>query len=118
MLIDGVVVPILHPPAKRTVEFGGDDFDARFHEPSREQALLTPSVAAVAIAHGVAFAAQVKGLPRFGADEHIDRLRLEAIERCISVLLVKAAAHVVKGSQQRFAPRQVVKVLRRRQIVD
>ena len=50
VLVHRVIVPVVHATAERAAQAAGDDLDACLDEPPREQQLLAPAIATVAVA--------------------------------------------------------------------
>lgn len=61
MLIDGMIVPVLHPATKRPAKAGGQNIHPGFNEPSGQQQLLAPSISAITITDPWVFQIQIKG---------------------------------------------------------
>ena len=58
-MVDGMIVPVADSPTQFPVERRRDDLDPRLDQTASQKALLTPRMAAVAIAHARAFLAEV-----------------------------------------------------------
>ena len=74
MVIDGVVVPVLHPATQGAAQAGRQHIDAGFHQPPRQQQLLPPGIAAVAVAGPMVFATQVERFLRLRIRQQRHRL--------------------------------------------
>jgi hypothetical protein len=61
MMIYGMVVPILNPPAQRTAEACGQNIHARFDKASGQKQLLSPSVSPITIPNTRVLPIQIKG---------------------------------------------------------
>ena len=99
-----VVIPVVAGgAADGAVQIAMDDFDTRLHEPTREEKLLAPTVAAVAVAGAGVFLAEVEGVAGLGIREQSNGLRLELVERAEFAFLVEGSLQRVEVLPERRA---------------
>ena len=90
--VHGVVVPVVaRRAADRAVEIAVDDLDARLDESAREEKLLPPTVAPVAVARAVVFLGEVEGVAGLRIREQRHGLPFKLVERAEFTFLVEAA---------------------------
>ena len=80
VMIDGVVVPVSNTAAHRPVQRDGDQLDPGLDQPARQQALLAPEVASIAVTDSRVLPAHVEGPACFRACQQVPCLLLEGIE--------------------------------------
>src|ERR1051325_2571929 len=95
-MIDGVVVPVIHPPTQGAAQAGGQYIDARLDQATRQEQLLSPSVAAVAITNARVFPTQIERFLGLRVCQQGHRLRFELIEGGQFALLVEGTLERVK----------------------
>ena len=85
-------------PHSGPLRLAGDDLHARFDQPAREQQLLAPAIAPVAIAGARVFLAQIERIARLRIGQQRHRLRFELIERAEFALRDRSRAPACRGS--------------------
>src|SRR5262245_48045939 len=79
-MIDGVIVPVLDPPAQGALQRTRPQLDPRLDQPPAHEALLSPGVAAIAVAEARLLQVEVERPPRLGAGDHAPGLLLKRVE--------------------------------------
>ena len=103
MLIHRVIVPVVDATAQRPAQLAGDDFHAGLDQAAREQQLLTPAIATVAVPRVRFFFAEVKGIARLWIGEQRHGLRFKFIQRAKLAFAIKGTLHFVQALAQHDA---------------
>jgi hypothetical protein len=96
VVIDGVIVPVAHTAAEGPIEGRRDDAHTGLRQPTGHQALLSPRIAAVALAYADRLPRQVEGPRRLRAGEQVERLRFETVHGSHHPRAIQVAAEGVE----------------------
>jgi hypothetical protein len=96
VVIDCVIIPILHTTANGPSQRCRDQVHSRFDEASREQTLLAPRVAAIAVANRIVLFGKIKRTARRRGREHVPRGCFELVERAHVSAIVDGAGKPIQ----------------------